>query len=517
MITKNSSPRPKISATYRHLDAKKYLAPGGPWAIPTLDQLFRVGGANSSGSLITDLESGLNLDARALEAMVATLAGGLRTAGVRRGDVVAWQSPNSWEVVVLYRACWRLGAIAGPIHHQAGSAHVEHALNVLSPKIFLNPEDMRGPNSRFEKLIAGNEVVTDSPARGSDIAVALFTSGSTGLPKAALHTQRGLATKAITMAKAHGLKPQDVVLMPAPLAHISGLLNAVLIPGVVGMSAGLMRAWDPENALTRIADENVSFMIGPPTFFLGLFAAPNFRTERAQSLRLVSCGGAGITPAFVIEARQRLDCEVKRTYGSTEAPTVTTSRSTDDPQKAADTDGRIVGDAQLKIVDPTTRRELSPGSIGELVLRGPELFVGYSDIDLTRASISRGWFNTGDLAQVDSEGWLTISGRIKDVIIRGGENISAAEVERLLEEHPAVKHAVVVGEPNERLGERVCAFVIADASFDLDVCQKWFSDSGATRFTTPERIVIVDEFPLLAAGKPDRALLKDQAGELARS
>jgi non-ribosomal peptide synthetase component E (peptide arylation enzyme) len=121
------------------------------------------------------------------------------------------------------------------------------------------------------------------------------------------------------------------------------------------------------------------------------------------------------------------------------------------------------------------------------------------------------------LAQVDSEGWLTISGRIKDVIIRGGENISAAEVERLLEEHPAVKHAVVVGEPNERLGERVCAFVIADASFDLDVCQKWFNDSGATRFTTPERIVRVDEFPLLAAGKPDRARLKDQAGELARS
>jgi len=504
----------RLSATYSHPGSANYRAVGGAWDVPTLDALFRSGQTKSTGPLVLEPDAGVSLNADQLETMVAALAGGLNEVGVRRGDVVAWQSPNSWELIVLYRACWRLGAIAGPIHHQAGAAHVDHALATLSPRLFLAKEDVRGPNARFDALLNSGQSITKSKAQGADIAVALFTSGSTGLPKAALHTQRGLATKAITMARAHDLEPRDVVLMPAPLAHISGLLNAVLIPGTVGMQSGIMGAWDPEVALNRIETENVSFMIGPPTFFLELMAAKKFTTKRVASLRLVSCGGAGITPAFVVEARQQLNCEVKRTYGSTEAPTVTTSRSTDDFDRSANTDGRVVGAAELKIADPVTGRQQAAGAIGELLIRGPELFAGYSDAELTKASIARGWFRTGDLAQIDDEGWLTISGRIKDVIIRGGENISAGEVERILELHPAVKHAVVVGEPDQRLGERVCAFVIADQPFDLDACRDWFVKSGATRFTTPERVVRVDEFPLLAAGKPDREKLRNRAAAL---
>jgi cyclohexanecarboxylate-CoA ligase len=343
--------------------------------------------------------------------------------------------------------------------------------------------------------------VTRSAARPSDLAVVLFTSGSTGGPKAALHTQRGLAYKARVMAQAHQLTPADSILMPAPLAHVSGLLNAVQIPGVVPMQVVLMARWDPEDALATIERERITFMIGPPTFFVALMDAPGFTGSRVESLRLVSSGGAGVTPAFVERASATLDCRVKRTYGSTEAPTVTTSTPADSVERARETDGHAT----------SPFLEMRTSDAGELWLRGPELFVGYADADQTRAALTRGWFRTGDLARIDADGWLTIIGRMKDVIIRGGENISAGEVEGALEAHPAVRQAVAVGYPDERLGERVCAFVVATAPFDVDECRRWFEQRGLARFKIPERVVRVDELPVLAAGKPDRAELTRRA------
>jgi cyclohexanecarboxylate-CoA ligase len=299
--------------------------------------------------------------------------------------------------------------------------------------------------------------------------------------------------------------------MPAPLAHVSGLLNAVLLPGVVPIRAHLMGQWDPDAAIATIACEHVTFMIGPPTFFVSLMDAPTFGTDRVDPLRLVSSGGAGVTPAFVEEASARLGCVVKRTYGSTEAPTVTTSTADDSAERARETDGRSTGAARIRISDPATGRERATGETGELWLRGPELFVGYSDREQTRAAVERGWFRTGDLATVDPDGWLTVVGRIKDVIIRGGENISAGEVERVLERHPDIRQAVAVGYPDDRLGERVCAFIVASAPFDLEACRAWFEQSRIARYKTPERVVRVEELPLLAAGKPDRGALRTRA------
>jgi cyclohexanecarboxylate-CoA ligase len=175
---------------------------------------------------------------------------------------------------------------------------------------------------------------------------------------------------------------------------------------------------------------------------------------------------------------------------------VTTSRPDDPPERAAESDGRVVGDAELRIED------------GELWLRGPELFVGYANPGQTAAAITEGWFRTGDLAHVDGDGWLTITGRRKDLIIRGGENIAAGEVEAVLEAHPAIRQAVVVGYPDDVMGERVCAFVVATPDFDLDTCRAWFEDQGVARFKTPERVEHISELPLLEAGKPDRATLR---------
>ncbi|MGH9092508.1 MAG: class I adenylate-forming enzyme family protein, partial [Acidimicrobiales bacterium] len=463
---------------------------------------------------------------------VAGLAGGLRRLGVRRGDVVAWQLPNRWEAIALYRACWRCGAVAAPVHHQAGADEVGFMVDVLEPAVCLSSSSLplsahgghrvgaavavRGRNDRFAELAAGPPVpASTGPSRPSDLAVVIFTSGSTGRPKAVLHTHRALAYKALVMKGVHGLGGDDAVLMPAPLAHVSGLLNAVLVPGAAGMRVVLMERWDAERGLALMEAERISYMIGPPSLFTGIMALPAFEPRKVAAMRVVSSGMMGVSPEFVESAGKALGAVVKRSYGSTEAPTVSTCTNDDPPDRRRETDGRAVGEAELRVVDPATGRRRPAGSAGEVWIRGPELFAGYADVVDTQAATHRGWFRSGDLGVLDGDGWLAITGRLRELIIRGGENIASAEVERALELHPEVAQAVVVGAPDERLGERVAAFVVGPGTIDVAECRRWFAELGVARFKTPEVVVQVDELPLLAAGKPDRAALKARAAGLA--
>ena len=510
-----SRPPATLRPTLSHTRGAHYRRPGGPWDGHSLDAA--VGGPAE----VVDVAAGLRVSRAHLDDAVAHVAGALRRAGVRRADAVAWQLPNWWEALVLYRACWRLGAVAAPIHHGAGPADAHASLRAVGPRLVFSADGLpasetpgvvavRGPGDGFAALLAAPPIGPSGAAgRSTDLAVVLFTSGSTGSPKGVLHTHRGLAWKARLMARVHGLRPDDTVLMPAPLAHVSGLLNGVLLPGAASMRAVLMDRWDPERALGLMTRERVSFMIGPPTFFVTLMAAPRFAPERVDALRLVSSGGAGVTPAFVRQASETLGCVVKRTYGSTEAPTVTTSWAGDPLDRARDTDGRATGEVELRICDPRTGRLVPSQAVGELLLRGPELFVGYTDSSLTAGAHARGgWFRTGDLGRIDAGGWLTVVGRLKDVIIRAGENISVAEVEAILEAHPVVRQAVAVGAPDERLGETVVAFVVTSAPFGREECRDWFRQQGVTTFKTPERVVRLEALPLLATGKPDRAALR---------
>ncbi|MGH9184468.1 MAG: class I adenylate-forming enzyme family protein [Acidimicrobiales bacterium] len=482
------SPARRLVPTYEHTLAPTWSAPDGPWPNHTLDDVLTAesGDAHRTG--------------RPSEARVAAVAGGLAALGVGVGDSVAWQKPNGIDTIAMYRAAWRLGAVAAPVHHLAGAADLAASLHRLRPSAFVAMDD---------DLPTGDAVPVGSfPVPPSALAVALGSSGSTGTPKLALHTHRALLYKARLMATVHGLTPNDCILMPSPMSHIAGLFNGVLAP-VSGMRVIPMARWEPNEALRLIAAERVTFMIGPPTFFVSLLDAPDFTPEAVASLRLISLGGAGITPTFVREASAQLSARVKRTYGSTEAPAVATSTAEDDEQVAAETDGRVLGMAELRVVDPATCIDRAAGEPGELLVRGPELFEGYDDpAETTLAFTDDGWFHTGDLATLEAEGWLTIVGRIKDVIIRGGENIATAELEAVLEAHPDIRQAVAVGYPDERLGERVAAFVVASAPFDLDACRTWFQERGVTKFKWPERIEQVDDLPLLPAGKPDRVALR---------
>jgi cyclohexanecarboxylate-CoA ligase len=523
----------KLRATYRAPDAGRYRAAGGAWDVPVLDSVMRQR-RPGTGAVLVDGER--RFDGDQLEKLVAGLAGGLRRMGVHRGDVVTWQMPNWWEALVLYRACWRCGAVAAPLHHQFGAAEVDYMVELLEPAVaFSSPVlplaardgtiGVRIEGSRFDELLAGSPVrpatsvrTVTSPNHPADLAVVIFTSGSMGRPKAVLHTHRGLAYKARKMTAVHGLSGADAVLMPAPLAHISGLLNAVLVPGAAAMRTVLMERWDVERGLNLIEKERISYMIGPPTMFTAVMEDAAFAPEKVASLRVISSGMMGVSPAFIAAASEGLGAIVKRSYGSTEAPTVSTCTNDDPPERCRETDGRAVGDVVIRITDPLSGRARRAGQEGEVWIRGPELFAGYSDAAETAASMHRGWFRSGDLGVLDEQGWLAITGRIKELIIRGGENISSSEVERALELHPGIRQAVVVGRPDDRLGERVVAFVVGAVAgtdvIDVAECRRWFAEHGVARFKTPELVVQLDEVPLLAAGKPDRSALKARAATL---
>lgn len=500
----------RLRATWVPSRARIYRRPGGPWTVPTLDVLISA----NAGEVI---DGDTRLGPGAMEDLVARVAGGLRTRGVRQGQSVAWQLPNSLAAAVFTRACWRIGAVAAPLLHSFGSADVDAALGQIDPALIMSvdPTAISDPVA-LNQLFGGQPVRVDACGlRPSDVAVVLFTSGSTGTPKAVLHTHRGLSWKASLMARVHGLGPSDAVLMPAPMAHISGLLNGVLVPGAAGLRSVLVRRFDAAEALTLVARERISFLAGPPTFFIAManaMADNGGSRPDVSSIRLVSSGGASVTPAFVEDTARNFNCRVKRTYGSTEAPTVTTSTADDPFEKARDTDGRAVGLVELRIVDPDSGTVQPVGHSGELWVRGPEMFAGYADPGQTAAVIAAGgWFRTGDLATVDNQGWLRIVGRLKDVIIRGGENISASEIEAALEAHPSVRQAVVVGYPDPLMGERVAAFVVATARIDLEECRSWFAGRGMAKYKTPERLTQLDELPLLGSGKPDRAGLQRRA------
>ena len=489
--------------------------------MPTLDTLISSRPV-SSGPAVVDGERRIGADE--LEHMVARLAGGLRQRGVRRGHVVTWQLPNWFEALVLFRACWRCGAVAAPLHHQMGMAEVEHMIEVLEPAVALASPALplaeragvilvRGGDLAFDQLMTGTPMQT-GPNRSSDLAVVIFTSGSTGQPKAVLHTHRSLAYKSLTMTGVHGLAGDDAVLMPAPLAHVSGLLNGVLVPGAAAMRTVLMDRWDVERGFVLMGEERISFMIGPPTMFTAVMEAPDFSPAKVASMRVVSSGMMGVSPAFIDAAHEGLGAIVKRSYGSTEAPTVSTCTNLDPQERCRDTDGRAVGQAEIRVADPVTGRG-PPGRAGGrgadsraravCRVRRPVGDGGGHAPGLVPQRRPRNPRRSGLADHYRADQGADHPRRGEHLLGRGGAGPRAPSRDR-----PGCR-----GRASRRpAGGAGGGLRRGRSEIDVAECRRWFAEQGVARFKTPEVVVPVDEVPLLAAGKPDRTALKARAATL---
>jgi len=315
----------------------------------------------------------------------------------------------------------------------------------------------------------------------------------------------------LSLERVHQLTAADRTLMPSPLTHISGVLHGILSPALLGTSAVLMERWDPPRALELIASERVTYMVGAPTFLQDLLSASESKPGDYHSLRLFSCGGAGVSPVLMQRARARFrNCVAKRVYGSTEFPTLTTTDAADALTHGIGSEGRPIWPAEVRIADEAGTA-LPAEAEGEVQGRGPECFAGYLEATLNTDSFTPdGWFRTGDLGVIDRAGYLRITGRLKEIIIRKGEKISVKEVEDAIAAHPAVAEVAVVPRPDANTGERACAVVRLRPGMrvDLAALTAFLGAQGLAKQKWPEQLDVVDDFPRTDSGKIVRAKLK---------
>ncbi|CAB3739149.1 AMP-binding protein [Paraburkholderia rhynchosiae] len=472
------------------------------------------------------------------------LARGLRAVGLRRGDVIAMQLPTQQETAVLYIAALEVGAVLVPIVHIYGPAEVGFILRQSRARFLCVPERWRGIDflervealgnlPDLERVIVVGErtpengitlkeieaiskhanLKSDSPPQPQDVCLLLYTSGTTAAPKGVQHTHQTVGAE-WSIPFIDGSGPY---LTPFPAGHIAGF-NFLLRPFVTGTDMVFMDRWDAPLAAELIERYRVRLSGGTPFHLQGLLDAARHAGRDLSSLVTYGLGGTGVTPEHVALA-DSAGFAGTRAYGLTEHSTVSIGWRENTFAERACTDGRVQPGSQVRIVDEFDR-DLPTGSEGEILTKGPELFVGYTDPSLNANAFSAdGWFRTGDIGKLDAANCLTITDRKKDIVIRGGENISSPEVERVLATHNAIRDVAVVAQHDAQYGEKVCAVVVLQpgAELDLSAIQRHFAQAGVARQKTPEHLLIVDELPRTASGKVRKSDLRARANALKTS
>ncbi len=334
-----------------------------------------------------------------------------------------------------------------------------------------------------------------------DVCVLAYTSGTTSDPKGVMHTHRTLLAEVPHIAQ--WITPDAPNLMGSPVTHATGMLGAVLAPMDLGQDIHLIDRWDPDHALDVMIEADVGAGTGASVFLASLLDHPRFTPDYARRIRRVGLGGAPV-PTALAERAAALGIQLIRAYGSTEHPSVSGGRFDDPDDKRHGTDGRAMPGVELRLLDEDGN-PVPVRTPGEIVTRGPDLCAGYTDAALTaRTFDADGWYRTGDMGVLDDDGYLTITDRLNDVIIRGGENISAAEVEAAIAAMPDVAEVAVVAAPDARLGEHACALVRlapGTESLDLGAITDHLQHVGIARQKWPEELRVVPDFPRTASGK----------------
>ena len=521
-----------LAATRPSLEADAYRA-AGYWLPETLDQPLRRGvAAHPERLALVDRERRFSYGE--LWERIERTAGMLAARGVGRGDVVSFQLPNWAEAAIVHHAVALLGAVSNPIIPIYRAHELRFILRQAGSRMFVVPDVFRRFDYRemAAELLAECEalehvLVVGEPVEGmesfaaavegaepaaaperdpGEVVLLLYTSGTEANPKGVLHSHQTLAYECRSIIELYELGGEDTVFMPSPLTHITGLLYGVLLPFMLGTRVVLQDVWDPDLAVELIEREGLRFAVGATPFLYGIVNAE----RRAESMRIFGCGGADVPPALIEAAERKLGIRASRLYGSTECPTVTGTPIAAPVDRHATTDGAPIGAAEVRILDQDGA-ELPAGQRGELQARGPDLCLGYLDPALNeRAFTEDGWFRSGDLAVGDQQGYLRIAGRAKDVILRGGENLSAKEIEDLLFEHPEVEEVAIVGYPDEVLGERSCAVVVAPRPLELADLVDYLRSRSVANQKLPERLLQVKSLPKTASGKVQKYRLRDE-------
>ncbi len=465
---------------------------------------------------------------RELRSMVDGLGGFLQEQGIGPGDVVTWQLPNWWEAYVAALAIWRIGAISNPIVPIYREHELRTMLPIVAPAAVLTTGELRGFNHAdaisqvleetgvnvrarvifrpstavpgwvpFDETLNKRAKASTPDLDADDPCLALFTSGTTSSAKVVIHSSRSFLAETWQIARDWGLNWEDVAYMPAPLAHITGVIMGLSIPAVTGGRCVLADGWDPERAVTVMMQEGVTYTAGATVFLKELTEALGGRTLGA--IRIYGCGGAPV-PREVMEASEEHGIPAVRIYGMTEMPSASLGNRAVPFETRASTDGVIAEGVEAMAVEGG--RPLANGSEGELYLRGPERMLGYlAEEDNRQALTEDGWFRTGDVGVVSDEGTVTITGRIKDVINRGGEKFATRDIEERLASHPQVKQVAVVPAPHSRFGEVPAAFVVAVGELTAQDLVDHLAEGGMARQKVPVHWRLVPELPMTPSGK----------------
>jgi acyl-CoA synthetase (AMP-forming)/AMP-acid ligase II len=446
-----------------------------------------------------------------VELTARRLAAGLHARGVGAGDVVAMQLPNWMEAAATFWASAFLGAVVVPIVHFYGRKELTHILGDCTPKVFVTAASfgrmqyepdiaaavplvavVGGDAPTFQDLLADEPlegVVATDPAAPTLIA---YTSGTTSAPKGVIHSHHSLVHETHQLV-GQNRKDTGKQLTATPVGHFIGMVGALLMPVLAGAPINLADVWDPGKALALMKSDGLAIGGGPPYFVTSLLDHPDFTDEHLDAVKTVGLGGSTV-PVAVTQRLNDLGINVFRSYGSTEHPSITGSRHDAPEAKRLYTDGCALSGVEVKL-----------GEDGEILSRGPDLCLGYTDDALTaKAFDDEGWYHTGDVGVFDADGYLTITDRKSDIIIRGGENISAVEVEEALLSMPGVAEAVVVAAPDLKYGEHATAVLRMHPGQDLpslEEVQAHFGACGMARQKWPEELQLVDDFPRTASGK----------------
>ena len=478
----------------------------------------------------------------ALDHAASCLANWMLAKGIESGDRIAFQLPGWCEFTVIYLACLKIGAVSVPLLPSWREAELVWVLNKCQAKMFSAPTlfkqtrpvdlilplqnqlpqlqqivgvDKLAPATSslsLSQIIADNTPLTTAiTTHGDELAAVLFTSGTEGLPKGVMLTHNNILASERAYCARLNLTWQDVFMMPAPLGHATGFLHGVTAPFLIGARSVLLDIFTPDACLALLEQQRCTCMLGATPFVYDLLNLLEKQPADLSALRFFLCGGTTIPKKVARECQQR-GIKLLSVYGSTESSPHAVVNLDDPLSRFMHTDGYAAAGVEIKVVDDA-RKTLPPGCEGEEASRGPNVFMGYFDEpELTaRALDEEGWYYSGDLCRMDEAGYIKITGRKKDIIVRGGENISSREVEDILLQHPKIHDACVVAMSDERLGERSCAYVVLKAphhSLSLEEVVAFFSRKRVAKYKYPEHIVVIEKLPRTASGKIQKFLLR---------